>query len=105
FRHFDPGAARILLIEGGPAILSAFPQDLQHAAMKDLERLGVTVRTNSIVTNVSPVGVWIGADSIRAETVLWAAGVSASPLGAAFGAPLDRAGRVKVLPDLTIPGR
>jgi NADH:quinone reductase (non-electrogenic) len=105
FRHFDPGSARILLIEGGPAILSAFPQDLQHAAMKDLERLGVTVRTNSIVTNVSPGVVSIGADSIRAETVLWAAGVSASPLGAALGAPLDRAGRVKVLPDLTIPGR
>ena len=105
FRHFDPGSARILLIEGGPAILSAFPQDLQHAAMKDLERLGVAVRTNSIVTNVSPGVVSIGADSIRAETVLWAAGVSASPLGAALGAPLDRAGRVKVLPDLTIPGR
>ena len=104
FRHFDPGSARILLIEGGPAILSAFPEDLQQAAMKDLQRLGVTVRTNSIVTNVSPGVVSIGSESIRAETVLWAAGVSASPLGAALGAPLDRAGRVKVLPDLTIPG-
>ena len=104
FRHFDPGSARILLIEGGPAILSAFPADLQQAAMKDLQRLGVTVRTNSIVTNVSPGVVSIGSESIRAETVLWAAGVSASPLGAALGAPLDRAGRVKVLPDLTIPG-
>ena len=104
FRHFDPGSARILLIEGGPAILSAFPEDLQQAAMKDLQRLGVTVRTNSIVTDVSPGVVSIGSESIRAETVLWAAGVSASPLGAALGAPLDRAGRVKVLPDLTIPG-
>jgi NADH:quinone reductase (non-electrogenic) len=104
FRHFDPGSARIVLIEGGPAILSAFPEDLQQAAMKDLQRLGVTVRTNSIVTNVSPGVVSIGSESIRAETVLWAAGVSASPLGAALGAPLDRAGRVKVLPDLTIPG-
>ena len=104
FRHFDPGSARIVLIEGGPAILSAFPADLQQAAMKDLQRLGVTVRTNSIVTNVSPGVVSIGSESIRAETVLWAAGVSASPLGAALGAPLDRAGRVKVLPDLTIPG-
>ena len=104
FRHFDPGSARIVLIEGGPAILSAFPQDLQQAAMKDLQRLGVTVRTNSIVTSVSPGVVSIGSESIRAETVLWAAGVAASPLGAALGAPLDRAGRVKVLPDLTIPG-
>ena len=104
FRHFDPGSARIVLIEGGPAILSAFPEDLQRAAMKDLQRLGVTVRTNSIVTNVSPGVVSIGSESIRAETVLWAAGVAASPLGAALGAPLDRAGRVKVLPDLTIPG-
>ena len=104
FRHFDPGSARILLIEGGPAILSAFPEDLRQAAMKDLERLGVTVRTNSIVTDVSPGVVSVGSESILAETVLWAAGVSASPLGAALGAPLDRAGRVKVLPDLTIPG-
>ena len=104
FRHFDPGSARIVLIEGGPAILSAFPEDLQQAAMKDLQRLGVTVRTNSIVTNVSPGVVSIGSETIQAETVLWAAGVSASPLGAALGAPLDRAGRVKVLPDLTIPG-
>ena len=104
FRHFDPGSARILLIEGGPSILTTFPEDLRQAAMKDLQRLGVTVRTNSIVTNVSPGVVSIGSESIRAETVLWAAGVSASPLGAALGAPLDRAGRVKVLPDLTIPG-
>ena len=104
FRHFDPQSARVLLIEGGPSILSAFPQDLRQAAMKDLLRLGVTVRTNSIVTNVSPGVVSIGSESIRAETVLWAAGVAASPLGAALGVPLDRAGRVKVLPDLTIPG-
>jgi NADH dehydrogenase len=104
FRHFDPQSARVLLIEGGPSILSAFPEDLRQAAMKDLRRLGVTVRTNSIVTNVSPGVVSIGSESIRAETVLWAAGVAASPLGAALGVPLDRAGRVKVLPDLTIPG-
>jgi NADH:ubiquinone reductase (H+-translocating) len=104
FRHFDPGSARILLIEGGPSILSTFPEDLRQAAMKDPQRLGVMVRTNSLVTNVSPGVVSVGSESIRAETVLWAAGVSASPLGAALGAPLDRAGRVKVLPDLTIPG-
>jgi NADH dehydrogenase len=104
FRHFDPQSARIFLIEGGPSILSAFPEDLREAAMKDLRRLGVTVRTKSIVTDLSPGVVSIGGESIRAETVLWAAGVSASPLGAALGVPLDRAGRVRVLPDLTIPG-
>jgi NADH dehydrogenase len=104
FRHFDPGSARILLVEGGPSILSAFPEDLRQAALRDLERLGVIVRTNSIVTDVAPGVVSIGGDSIQAETVLWAAGVSASPLGAALGVPLDRAGRVRVLPDLTIPG-
>jgi NADH dehydrogenase len=104
FRHFDPGSARILLIEGGPSILSTFPEVLRQAAMRDLQRLGVTVRTNSIVTDVPPGVVSVGSESILAETVLWAAGVSASPLGAALDAPLDRAGRVKVLPDLTIPG-
>ena len=104
FRHFDPGSARILLLEGGPTILSAFPETLRQAAMRDLRRLGVTVHTNSIVTDVAAGRVAIGSESIRAETVLWAAGVSASPLGAALGVPVDRAGRVKVLPDLTIPG-
>ncbi len=104
FRHFDPGSARILLLEGGPTILSAFPETLRQAAMHDLRRLGVTVYTDSIVTDVAAGSVAIGSESIRAETVLWAAGVSASPLGAALGVPVDRAGRVKVLPDLTIPG-
>ena len=104
FRHFDPGSARILLLEGGPTILTAFPEKLRDAARRDLERLGVTVRTQSIVTGVSPGVVSVGSETIRAETVLWAAGVAASPLGAALGAPVDRAGRVRVLPDLTIPG-
>src|SRR5688572_8296767 len=104
FRHFDPGSARILLLEGGPSILSAFPASLREAAMRDLARLGVTVRTSSIVTDVSAQGVTVGAESIRAETVLWAAGVSASPLGATLGVPVDGAGRVQILPDLTIPG-
>jgi NADH dehydrogenase len=104
FRHFDPGSARILLLEGGPAILSAFPEKLRDAARQDLERLGVIVRTQSIVTSVAPGVVSVGSEAIHAETVLWAAGVAASPLGAALGAPVDRAGRVKVRPDLTIPG-
>ncbi len=104
FRHFDPGSARILLLEGGPSILSAFPESLRAAAMRDLARLGVIVRTNAIVTDVSAGGVAVGAEWIRAETVLWAAGVSASPLGATLGVPVDRAGRVQILADLTIPG-
>ena len=104
FRHFDPGSARIILLEGGPSILTAFPEPLRASAHRDLERLGVEVRTNSIVTHVEPGRVHIGAESILSETVLWAAGVSASPLGAALGAPVDRAGRVLVQPDLTIPG-
>lgn len=104
FRHFDPGSARIILVEGGPSLLAAFPEPLRQAALSDLQDLGVEVKLNSIVTNVAPGGVMIGDQVIEAETVLWAAGVAASPLGAALGVPLDRAGRVKVEPDLTIPG-
>jgi NADH dehydrogenase len=104
FRHFDPGSARIVLLEGGPFILAAFPEHLRAAAHRDLERLGVEVRTNSVVTKVGPGVVSIGAESIACETVLWAAGVAASPLGAALGVPVDHAGRVRVSPDLTIPG-
>jgi len=104
FRHIDPKSARILLLEGGPTILSAFPETLRDAALRDLRALGVTVRTGSVVTGISPGRVTIGAEEIEAETVLWAAGVSASPLGAALGVPVDRAGRVRVQPDLTIPG-
>jgi NADH dehydrogenase len=104
FRHFDPGSAKILMLEGGSSILSAFPEDLRAAALHDLERLGVDVRINSIVTGVTPGLVSVGATTIASETVLWAAGVSASPLGAALGVPLDRAGRVLIRPDLTIPG-
>jgi NADH dehydrogenase len=104
FRHFDPTSARILLLEGGPSVLSAFPQPLQRAARTDLERLGVEVRTGALVTSVTRDGVQVGSDTIEASTVLWAAGVAASPLGKSLGVPLDRAGRVLVNPDLTIPG-
>lgn len=104
FRHIDPGSAKILLLEGGPSVLSAFPEDLRAAAVKDLKRLGVDVRTNSIVTGVSPGVVSVGTTTIPSETVLWAAGVAASRLGATLGVPLDRAGRVLIQPDLTIPG-
>ena len=104
FRHFDPRSARIMLIEGGPSLLSAFPEPLRAAARRDLDRLGVEVRTGSIVTSVSDGRVDIGPHSIDAATILWAAGVAASPLGATLGGPIDRAGRVLVEPDLTIPG-
>ena len=103
FRRIDPGSARIILLEGGPSILSAFPEPLRDAARADLEALGVEVRTGSVVTGVRPGEVSVGADSIASETVLWAAGVSASPLGAALGAPRDRAGRVRVTPELSLP--
>jgi len=77
FRHFDPGSARIVLLEGGPHLLGGFPDSLRAFALKDLQRLGVVVRLNSIVSGVSPGVVRIGAESIAAETVLWAAGVAA----------------------------
>ncbi|HEX6974307.1 MAG TPA: NAD(P)/FAD-dependent oxidoreductase [Vicinamibacterales bacterium] len=104
FRHFDPGCARIILVEAGPAVLAAFPEKLRDAARHDLEKLGVDVRTGAPVTDVQPGRVAIGDTVIEADTVLWAAGVAASPIGATLGVPIDRAGRVLVNPDLTIPG-
>lgn len=104
FRHFDPRSARIVLVEGAPALLGAFPEPLRAAARRDLDRLGVVVRTGSIVTGVSKGRVEMGTESIEAATILWAAGVAASPVGATLGVPTDRAGRVLVEPDLTIPG-
>ena len=104
FRHIDPGSARIVLVEAGPALLSAFPAGLQEAALRDLRKLGVEVLINSPVTDVRGNLVIVAGRPIEAETVLWAAGVAASPLGATLGVPLDRAGKVLVQPDLTIPG-
>ncbi len=104
FRHFDPRAARIILIEAGPTILSTFPAPLRDAARRDLERLGVEVRTGTPVTRVGANQVDAGGQTIQASTILWAAGIAASPLGATLGVPLDRAGRVLVNPDLTITG-
>ncbi len=104
FRHFDPSSARIILLEAGPSVLSAFPKTLGEAARADLQRLGVEVRTGAAVTNVKRACVEIGSETLDAETIIWAAGVAASPLGASLGVPLDRAGRVLVEPDLTIPG-
>jgi NADH dehydrogenase len=104
FRHINPAATRILLVEGGPSVLSAYPEDLRQSARKQLEHLGVEVQTGKMVTDVRFGEVRMGEESIPAMVVLWAAGVSASSLGHALGAPLDRAGRVMVEPDLSIPG-
>ena len=104
FRNFDPSDARILLLEAGPRVLSAYPDSLSQKAKSQLERLGVEVRLDTVVTGIDAQGVAMGDDRIGARTVVWAAGVAASPIGASLGAPLDRSGRVMVNPDLTIPG-
>ncbi len=105
FRHFDPSSARIVLVEAGPAVLPTFPESLQEAALHDLQRLGVEVRTGVRVTGLSQGRVQMGSEGLDADTIIWAAGVAASPLGKTLGAPVDRAGRVRVQPDLTISGR
>jgi NADH dehydrogenase len=104
FRHIDPAAAKILLVEAGPRVLPAFPPSLSEKAQRQLERLGVRVRTGHAVTGLDERGVWIGEERIAARTVLWAAGVAASPLGAALGVAVDRAGRVSVTAQLAIAG-
>ncbi len=111
FRHIDPTRARILLLEAAPSVLGTYPEDLREKARAQLEHLGVTVRTGAMVTAIDSEGVTLraahngtGEERIEAATVLWGAGVAASPLARSLGVPLDRAGRVKVEPDLTIPG-
>lgn len=104
FRSIDTTTARIILVEGLGRLLSTFPPELSERAERDLQQLGVEVRRNARVTGVDAGGVWIGQERIEAHGVIWAAGVRASPLGATLGVPLDRAGRVIVGPDLSIPG-
>ena len=104
FRNFDPKEARILLLEGNSRLLTAYPQDLSEKAKRSLTRLGVEVRTSTLVTQVDEDGVRAGQDWIGARTILWGAGVAASPLARSLGAPLDRFGRVRVTPELTVPG-
>jgi len=93
-----------LLLEGGPRVLPAYPEDLSYSAEEQLRRLGVDVRTNALVTWVEPGAVRMGETRIVTPVILWAAGVAASPLGKKLGAACDRAGRVLVQPDLSIPG-
>jgi len=103
FRNIDPSHARIRLIEAGPRILSSFPPDLSRAAERQLERLGVEVSTGAAVTDINETGYRIGDAFVASHTVVWAAGVAASPLARTLGVPLDRAGRVRVRADLSVP--
>jgi NADH dehydrogenase len=104
FRAIDPESARVILIEGGPNVLASYPADLSAFARRALEKLGVAVWTGSVVSDIGEGRVTVGAETIEAGTILWAAGVAASPLGSSLGVPLDRAGRVFVNEDLSIPG-
>jgi NADH dehydrogenase len=104
FDNIDPTAARVVLVEAGNRLLSTFPASLGRRATSALDRLGVEVRLGRPVTEIVPGRVRIGSDAISAGTVLWAAGVRASPLGAILSVPLDRVGRVLVAPDLSVPG-
>jgi NADH:quinone reductase (non-electrogenic) len=104
FRAIDPRQARIHLIEGGPVVLPAYPEDLSRSALEQLERLGVEVLTSTMVTGIEPGIIRMGNVGMNAAVILWAAGVAASPLGKKLGVPTDRAGRVLVNPDLSLPG-
>ncbi len=104
FRRFDPARSRVILLDGAPRVLPPYPPELSESAKRQLEELMVEVRTNAMVTGIDTNGVQLGDERIEAATVLWSAGVQASPLGASLGAPLDRIGRVLVAPDLSVPG-
>ena len=103
FRNIDTSKSRVLLVEAGKRILATFPEDLSEAAHRDLTRMGVEVRLGTPVTKIDDDAVWVGEERIPAKTVFWAAGNAASPLGAMLGAETDRAGRVKVDKDLSVP--
>jgi NADH dehydrogenase len=105
FDAVDPASARILLIEAGPSIMPAFPANLRDSARRALRRLGVEVREGRAVTNVEPGVVSIGDERIEAHTIVWAAGVAAEPISRDLSQELDRAGRVVVNADLSVPGK
>lgn len=104
YRHIDTSTARVMLVEANDRVLKSFHPDLSAHAKRDLEKLGVEIRLNGRVTAVDEQGVKIGDERIDANNVFWAAGVQASPLGKSLGVEMDRAGRVIVKPDLSIPG-
>jgi NADH dehydrogenase len=104
FRHIDPGEATVMLLEGGPRLLPSYPPSLSDKAKRDLRRLGVEVRTETMVTDIRPGMVGAAGWTIPTQTVIWAAGNVASPILKSIDTPLDHAGRAKVEPDCTIPG-
>jgi len=104
FRSIDPRCARVILVEAAPRLLAAFDPSLSQNAKTSLEKLGVEVRLGAPVTALDDAGVAIGTQRIESRTVIWAAGVMASPAGEWLGVETDRAGRVKVAPDLSVPG-
>jgi NADH dehydrogenase len=104
FRHIDPARTRIILVEGGPNVLAAYPSDLSQSAKDQLKHLGVEVLTSRTVTALEPGAVHLDLSTLPASVILWAAGNAASSLGKLLGAPVDRAGRVLVERDLSIPG-
>ena len=104
FRSIDPSRTHIVLLEGGPRVLPAYAEDMSRSAEEQLKRLGVEVRTSTVVTQVEAGAVYTGNTRLDATVILWAAGVAASPLGKKLGVAVDRAGRVPVLPDLSVPG-
>jgi NADH dehydrogenase len=104
FHSIDPKSTRIVLLEGGPRVLPTYPEDLSRSAERQLRRLGVEVHTSALVTGMEADAVYVGDTRLPSVVTLWAAGVAASPLGRKLGVPTDRAGRVLVQPDLSIPG-
>ena len=104
FRHIDPTLARILIIEDGPRILATFPESLARKSQRKLARLGVEVRTGAAVSEIDEHGVMVAGERITAGTIIWTAGVKASPAGQWLSTEVDRAGRVKIARDLTVPG-
>jgi len=104
FRHIDSRTARILLLDGAPRILPGFAEDLSKSAVSQLEKLGVEIRTGTIVRTVNDRGVSVDGEFVASRTVIWAAGNSAAPIGKSLGAPTDSAGRLRVNNDLSVSG-
>jgi len=104
FRHIDTRDTQVILLEGGPRLLPTFGEPASRVALRDLQSLGVEVRTRAMVTRIESDAVYMGDERIPACTVFWAAGNAASPIARTLGVPLDKAGRVLVEPDLSVPG-
>jgi NADH dehydrogenase len=105
FRHIDPASAKVILIEAGSRILASFSEKLSQRAAQELTGFGVEMRTHTRVEKMDRDGVYIAGQKIKARTVIWAAGVVASPAGQWLGCETDRAGRIIVQPDLSVPAR